>query len=324
MRAAFRSRYGGPEVLEVKEVPTPEPSAGEVLVRVHATTVNRTDCGGLWGAPFVYRFFTGLRTPKHSATGTDFAGEVAALGSGVTSFRVGDRVWGFDDNGAGTHAEYIVFRADKAIAPMPGGLDYAQAVACAEGAHYALNFLRKLPVKPGRRALVNGATGAIGSAAVQLLVERGVHVTAVCATPQVELVRSLGAERVIDRLEEDFTKDDVRYDFVLDAVGKSTFAACRPILRPGGRYVSSELGPHLQNLWLPLLSPLTAPFLKGKDVAFPMPVDIKRSLANMCDLVERGRFRPVIDRTYPLEQIRDAFAYVASGQKIGNVILSLG
>jgi NADPH:quinone reductase-like Zn-dependent oxidoreductase len=319
MRAAQRTRYGPPEVLEVKEVPRPIPRRGEVLVRVHAATVSRTDCGGLWGAPFVYRFFVGWPRPRQAATGNDFAGEIEALGEGVTTFRVGDRVWGFDDHGPGTHAQYLAFAADKAITTIPASLDYAQAAACAEGAHYAINFLRKIPIEAGQRALVNGATGAIGSAAVQLLKHRGVHVTAVCATPQLDLVRSLGADRVIDYLAQDFTREDVRYDFVFDAVGKSSFGACKPILKPRGFYVSSELGPRAENLYLPLLGPL----LGGKRVVFPVPVDIKGSLAVIRGLVEQGKFRPVIDRLYPLDQIREAFTYVASGQKIGNVVLTM-
>ena len=323
MKAAYRTRYGAPEVLEVKEVPRPEPRPGEVLVRVHAATVSRTDCAGLWGEPFVYRFVTGLPRPRHTATGSDFAGEVEQVGQGVTAFRVGDRVWGFDDNGAGTHAQYVTFATSKAITTIPPRFEYAQAAACAEGAHYAINaikFLRKLPLQADRRALVNGATGAIGSAAVQLLKHRQVHVTAVCAAPHLGLVRSLGADRVIDYLAEDFTKGDTRYDFVLDAVGKSTFGACKPILKPGGTYVSSELGPRAENLYLALLTPL----LRGKKVRFPFPVDIKGSLSLVRDLAEQGKFRPVIDRSYRLEEIRDAFTYVASGQKIGNVILTMG
>jgi NADPH:quinone reductase-like Zn-dependent oxidoreductase len=319
MRSTFRTRYGPPEVLEVKDVPRPEPRRGEVLVRVRATTVSRTDCAALLGTPFVYRFALGFPRPRHVATGTDFAGDVEAVGEGVTAFQAGDRVWGFDDNGAGSHAEYVTFAADKAIATLPAGLDYAQGVACAEGAHYALNFLRKLTISPGQRALVNGASGAIGSAAVQLLKSRGVEVTAVCATPQLELVRALGADRVIDYLTQDFTKEDGQYDFVLDAVGKSTFAACKPILKARGTYASAELGPGGENLYLPLLTSLRG----GKQAVFPFPLDIKASLAQVRELVEQGKFRPVIDRSYALEQIREAFTYVASGQKIGNVILSL-
>jgi NADPH:quinone reductase-like Zn-dependent oxidoreductase len=288
-------------------------------MRVHAATVSRTDCGGLWGTPFVYRLFAGFPRPRHTATGSDFAGEIEAVGEGVTTFRVGDRVWGFDANGAGTHAQYATFAADKAITTIPTGVEYAQAVACVEGAHYAINFLRKLPLEPRRRALVNGATGAIGSAAVQLLKQRGLDVTAVCAAPHGELVRSLGADRVIDYRTEDFTKQAARYDFVLDAVGKSSFGACKPILNHQGIYVSSDLGPRSENLYLPLATSV----LSGKRVVFPFPLDIKGSLALIRGLVEQGKFRPVIDRTYPLEEIRDAFAYVASGQKIGNVILTV-
>jgi NADPH:quinone reductase-like Zn-dependent oxidoreductase len=320
MKAAFRTRYGPPDVLEIKEVPKPEPGPGQVLVRVQAATVSRTDCAALWGTPFVYRLVVGLPRPRHTATGCDFAGEIEAVGAGVTGFRPGDRVWGFDDNSAGTHAQYMCFAASKAIIHIPPGLDYAQAAACAEGAHYALNALRKLPVEAGRRALVNGATGAIGSAAVQLLKNHGVHVTAVCGTPQLALVQSLGADQVIDYGKEDFTNQDVQYDFVLDAVGKSTFGACKRILKPGGIYISSELGPRAENLYLPLLTRLVG----GKRVRFPFPLDIKGSLSRVRELVVQGKFRPLIDRTYPLEQIREAFTYVASGQKIGNVILSLG
>lgn len=317
MRSVFRSRYGPPDVLEVREVPTPVPGPEQVLVRVCAATVSRTDCGGLWGAPFVYRFFCGLRRPRHIATGCDFAGEVAAVGRDVTTFRVGDRVWGFDDNSAGTHAEYVAYPVRRAIRRMPAGVDYAHAVACIEGAHYAINFLRKVPAEPGSAALVNGATGAIGWAVVQLLVRAGVRVTAVCATPQVALVRSLGPTRVIDYLKEDFTAGDDRYDVVVDAVGKSTFGRCRRILKPRGRYVSSELGPRAENLYLSVLTPP----LGGKSVRFPLPVNIDASLAHMTTLVEEGHFRPLIDRTYHLDEIRDAFTYVASGQKLGNVIL---
>jgi NADPH:quinone reductase-like Zn-dependent oxidoreductase len=308
-------------VLEVKDVPKPEPARGEVLVRVRTTTVNRTDCGALWGAPFVFRFFTGLPMPSRTATGSDFAGDVEAVGKDVTAFRVGDRVWGFDDNCAGTHAEYVAVSTRKAIATIPPGIDYAEAVASAEGAHYAINFLRMVPPDAGQQVLVNGATGAIGSAAVQLLKHHGVHVTAVCATPHVALVASLGADRVIDYLTEDFTKQSAQYDFVLDAVGKSTFGACKAILKPGGVYISSELGPGGENVYLALLAPLLG--RNRKRVLFPFPLDIKGSLARMRDLLDQNKFRAVIDRTYRLDDIREAFTYVASGQKIGNVILSM-
>lgn len=319
MKTVVRDRYGPPEVLQVRDMPKPEPGPKDVLVRVHAATVSRTDCGGLFGAPYVYRFFAGWPRPRHGATGCDFAGQIEAVGRDVSGFRVGDRVFGFDDNSAGTHAQYVAFPASKGIAAIPADLDYAHAAACAEGAHYAINFMRVVPVEPGKRALVNGATGAIGSAAVQLLKARGVEVTAVCATPQLALVQSLGADRVIDYLAQDFTQDGAQYDYVLDAVGKSTFGACKRLLKPHGTYVSSELGPRGENMYLPLLTLLRS----GPRVKFPFPIDIKASLEAIRGLVEQGKFRPLIDRSYPIEQIRDAFAYVLSGQKIGNVILTM-
>lgn len=321
MKAVYRTHYGPPETLEVKDVPTPEPRDHEVLVRVRATTVNRTDCGGLWGKPFVYRFFAGFPRPKHTATGTDFAGDVEAVGQKVTRFKPGDRVWGFDDNLAGTHAQYVTFREDKGIGLMPAGVDYAFAVACIEGGHYAINFLEKVRLSPESRVLVNGGTGAIGSSAIQLLKAEGIqHVTAVCGPENVARVAALGADRVIDFSHEDFTKEDVTYDFVFDAVGKSTFGACKRILAPRGIYVSSELGPGAENLYLALFTPLG----RGKKVLFPLPVDTPRSLKRMAALVEQGKFKPLVDRTYRLEQIREAFTYVASGQKIGNVLLDVG
>jgi NADPH:quinone reductase-like Zn-dependent oxidoreductase len=307
-------------VLEVKEVEKPEPGPRDVLVRVHAATVSRTDCAVLAGTPFVYRFLLGLPRPRRTATGCDFAGEVEAVGGKVTTFRVGDRVWGFDDSSPGTHAQYVTLPASGGIDAMPTGVDFAQAVACVEGAHYAINCLRVLPVEEGSRALVNGATGAIGSAAVQLLKNRGVEVTAVCAARHAELVQSLGAGRVIDYLTQDFTKDETRYDFVIDAVGKSSFGACRGILKPKGFYVSSELCPRSENLYKPLITRFGA----GRRVRFPFPANVRGSLAFVRSLVEHGEFRPVIDRTYGLEDIRDAFESVASGQKIGTVVLIFG
>lgn len=318
MKAAYRTRYGDPEVLSVRELPVPAPGPQDLLVRVRAATVNRTDCGALWGRPFVYRFFAGFPHPRHTATGTDFAGDVEAVGERVADFKVGDRVFGFDDNGAGSHAQFVTFPATKGVQTIPAHVSYEDAVTAIEGAHYALNFLNKLDLEPGQRVLVNGATGAIGSAAVQLAKHQGLVVTAVCGPEHVDLVASLGADRVIDRSKHDFTREDITYDFIFDSVGKSTFGACKPILSSNGVYISSELGPRAENPFLALVTRLR----KGKRVVFPFPVDIPASLRHMRQLLEDRSWRPVIDRRHPLEEIREAFTYVASGQKIGNVLLT--
>ena len=318
MKAAIRSKYGPPEVISIEEVKIPTPRENEVLVRVHAATVNRTDCAILGGKPWVMQLFTGLGKPKLPTLGTDFAGEIEAVGKSITAFQVGDQVWGFNDQGLATHAQYVVISSQEAMLKMPENITYQQAAASSEGAHYAYNFINKLDLTAGQKVLVNGATGAIGSAAVQILKYLGVQVVAVCDTKNVALVASLGADKVIDYQKEDFTKQSENFDFVFDVVGKSTFAQCKPLLQSGGIYVSSELGPNAQNLYLPLITKIRG----GKKVVFPFPSDIKGSLLFMKNLLEKEKFKPVIDRRYPLENIREAYDYVASGQKTGNVVLS--
>lgn len=317
MKAAFRSRYGPPEVLSIRDLEKPVPRAGEILVRVRAATVNRTDCGLLWARPFILRLITGLRKPRLPTTGTDFAGVVEETGPEVRAFRAGDRVWGFDDNGLSSHAEYLAIAEAKAVLKIPDGISYELAAASSEGAHYAYNFINKIAAGPGKRALVNGGTGAIGSAAVQMLKHLGVEVTATCLGEHADMVRGLGADRVIDYAREDFTQDPGTYDFVIDAVGKSTYFKCRRLLNPGGIYLSSELGPCLQNLYLPLLTRLGG----GRKVVFPFPFKIKTSLEFIQGLLQAGRFKPLIDRKFPLGKIRAAFEYADSGRKIGNVLL---
>jgi len=319
MKAAVRTQYGPPEVLSIREGDTPEPESNEILVKVHTATVNRTDCGILWGKPVIIRLFAGLSEPKLATTGTDFAGEVEAVGSDVTRFQVGDRVWGFDDNGLASHAQYLTTPEDKPVTTIPEGISYEQAAASAEGAHYAYNFINKVKLQPDSKVMLNGATGAIGSAALQFLKYHGTYVTATANTKNVDLIKSLGADRVIDYEQEDFTLDYDRYDFVFDAVGKSTFGKCSPLLQPGGVYISSELGPGAQNPFLALATPL----LGGKKVRFPVPLNVPRSLEFTRKLLREGKFRPIIDRTYPLAEVREAFDYVNSGQKTGNVIITM-
>lgn len=318
MLAATRSKYGPPDLLTIQEVEKPTPRDNEVLVKVFAATVSRTDCGILWGRPFVLRLITGFPNPRNKVIGTDFAGLVEAVGKKVTSFKAGDRVWGFDDSGLSSHAEYLSFREDKTTDFIPGNISYQQAAASAEGAHYAINFINKIDLKPGQKVLVNGATGAIGSAAVQLLKHFGAEVTAVCNAKDFDAVRSLGADRLIDYTTQDFTQDEHRYHYVLDAVGKSSFGKCKPLLLPDGIYISSELGPRWENTYLPLITKITG----GKRIIFPFPLNIKASLQLVKSLLENGEFRPLIDRTYPLAKIAEAFRYADSGQKVGNVMIT--
>ncbi len=317
MKAAYRERYVGPAYLTVRETPQPQCREGEFLVKILATTVNRTDCAVLTGKPFIIRFFTGLTRPRLPVPGTDFAGEIVAVGDKVTQFRKGQRVFGFNDLGLASQAEYLVISETAAIAEIPANIEYSEAAASLEAAHYAYNFLSKVKLAAGQEVLVNGATGGIGSAMVQFLRQAGVNVTAVANTKNLELVRSLGAKKVINYEREDFTRLQDRFEYVFDAVGKSTFGKCRRLLKPGGVYISSEPGPYLQNPLLALITPL----LPGKTVKFPVPVNIKRSMKFIAELLASGAFKPVIDRTYPLEKITEAYTYVMTGEKTGNVMV---
>ena len=319
MRAAIYRRYGTPSVVNVEETPAPVPGKGELLVRVTASTVNRTDCGFLSGKPRIVRLFSGLRAPRATVLGCEFAGEVTGIGADVRAFAVGQRVFGYNSVKFGGHADFLTIAETDLVAEIPAGMTCAQAAPIVEGAHYALSMIRAARVSAGQNVLVNGATGGIGSAAVQLLVHLGVHVTAVGASAHWAMLEALGAEHVVDYTREDFTLLDKKFNLVLDVVGKSSFRACRRLLAPGGIYLSSELGRKWQNPVLALITPL----LGKKRVLFPIPKDTRDDVLFLKNLVESGEFRPVIDRTYPLEKIRDAYDFVASGQKIGNVVLRL-
>lgn len=319
MKASVYEKYGSPEVLEIKNINNPLIKDTEILIKVYATTVNRTDCASLRAKPFVMRFFTGLIKPKVPVLGTDFAGIVEAVGDAVKSFNIGDKVFGFDDTGLQSHAQYMAISQDKAVSLMPKDTGFEDAVACLEGAHYAINILNKVKLNNKQKILVNGSTGAIGSATVQLLKYYGIHVTAVCKGQNIKLVKSLGADKVIDYLKEDFTQSNEKYDFIFDTVGKSSFNKCKKLLVDGGTYISTELGFMIQN---PLLSLIT-PLFRNKKVVFPIPSKPKESVALVKKLIEEGKFKAVIDKTYPLEDISKAFIYVESGEKIGNVVIKM-
>jgi NADPH:quinone reductase-like Zn-dependent oxidoreductase len=319
MRAAVRTSYGPPEVVRIAEVAKPAVRDNEVLVKVHATTVNRTDCGFRAGRSFFVRALTGLPQPRVTVLGTVFAGEIEAVGRSVTSFAVGDRVFGFKGLPFGAHAEYLAIPQDGFLATIPAQLSFEEAAPSTEGSHYALSFIRKAKVRSGHDVLVNGATGAIGSAAVQLLKHLGANVTAVCGPEHLELVKGLGADRVIDYTAQDFTRDTQRYDVVLDAVGKSSFLRCRRLLKPRGVYLSSEFGPLAQNLVLALVAPLR----RGRKVMMNLGRDDPRMASYFREVLESGAFRPLVDRRYRLEEIVEAYRYVETGRKIGNVVVSV-
>jgi NADPH:quinone reductase-like Zn-dependent oxidoreductase len=319
MKAIIYTTYGPPEVLQLKEVQKPIPKDNELLIKVHATTVNRTDCGFLRAKPFIARFFSGLLRPKNKTLGNEFAGEIEAVGKDVTSFKPGDKVFGFNDTKFGAHAEYMIMKENDSIATMPANTTYEDAAPITEGAHYALCDIRAAKIRSGQRILIYGSTGAIGSAAVQLVKYFGAEVTAVCDTKNIELMKSLGADDVIDYTRQDFTKINRTFDVVFDAVGKSSFKQCKPLLKKGGIYMSTDLGYMSQNPFLALITPLFG----DKKVLFPLPTIGKEDVTFLKELVVAGKYKPVIDRHYPLEQIVSAFTYVETGQKTGNVIITL-
>lgn len=319
MKAAIHHSYGPPSVVSIQNVPVPVPGAREVLIKVYATTVNRTDCGFRSAVYFVSRFWSGLFKPKYKTLGCEYAGQVVAKGKEVTLFKIDDRVFGYNEEKFGGHAEYICIHQDDAIATIPLHLEYTQAAPICEGGHYALCNIRASKIKSGHHVMVYGATGAIGSAAVQLLKQMGVHVTAVCNTKNVSMLKELQADVVIDYQTEDYTKTAQKFDFIFDAVGKSSFGKCKPLLNEKGIYVSTELGKNGENIWLALTTPLRG----GKKVIFPIPTISKADVEFLKSLVEQNHFHPVIDRIYPLDEIVEAYTYVETGQKTGNVVISV-
>jgi NADPH:quinone reductase-like Zn-dependent oxidoreductase len=319
MKAIVYTQYGPPEVAQLMEVDKPIPKENEVLVKVYAATVNRTDSGFRSAEYFISRFWSGLLRPKHTILGCEFAGIIEETGKEVITFKKGDKVFGYNDKTFGGHGEYLTITENDAITILPNNISFEEAAPITEGAHYALNNIRASKIKSGQNALVYGATGAIGSAAVQLLKHFGVTVTAVCNTKNMALVQSLGADVVIDYQTQDFTKTTMKFEFIFDAVGKSSFGQCKPLLNKKGIYISTELGKNAENLFFAL----TTPLFGGKKVLFPIPTINKEDVLFFKELVEKGAYKPVIDRQYSLEQITEAYKYVESGQKTGNVVLKI-
>jgi NADPH:quinone reductase-like Zn-dependent oxidoreductase len=300
MRAIICTKYGSPDVLQLKDIAKPSPKDHEIQIKIYATTVTSGDCRVRGSnVPFLYwvpmRLFLGFRKPRNSVLGVELAGEVTAIGKEVKQFKLGDQVYAINGLSFGAHAQYICLSEEDPVALKPFNATYEEAAAIPFGGTTALYFLRKGKIKRGLKVLIYGASGAVGTAAVQLAKYFGAEVTGVCSTTNVEFVKLLGAEHVIDYMKEDFTKTSQRYDLILDAVGKVSKGQCQHLLAPNGTYVTVE----------------------GQGIARVTAKD----LILLKELMEAGEIQAVIDRRYALEQIREAYRYVETGRKRGNVVI---
>lgn len=323
MKAVICTKYGPPAVLELRDVEKPTPRDNEVLIKIFATTVTSGDMRmrsfkvpPLPWLPF--RLILGLRGPRKKILGTDLAGEIEAAGKDVTLFKKGDRVFG-STGGFGAHAGYVCLSEDAVLTTKPDNISYEEAAPVFFGGHTALHFLRKGNIQDGQKVLIYGASGAIGTFAVQLAKYFGAEVTGVCSTANLELVRSLGADKVIDYTREDFTRSSETYDIIFDTVGKSPFSGCVGSLKKKGVYlraVHMTLSPIVRGLWTNLTG--------SKKVIGGVAGEYKEDLIFLKELVETGKIKPFIDRRYPLEQIAEAHRYVETGHKKGNVVITVG
>lgn len=319
MKAFVFEEYGSVEVLKFKEVPKPIPKNNEVLIKIKSTTVNRSDCGFRSGTPFVSKLFTGFPKPKKNILGSEFSGIIEDKGKDVKKFKIGDEVFGLSPNNLGAHAEFICVDSFKFINFKPKNYNFDEAAAVLDGMMLANNYIRDIDFNKIDNILINGATGSIGSACVQLAKYHGnVEITAVGNTKNIDLIKSLGADFVIDYLKEDFTKSSNKYDVVLDAVGKSSYAKCKPLLKEIGVYYSSELGNNYENIYLPF----TTRFNK-KRMKFPIPIDGKIDINFYSEVIEEGKYKANIDKTYNFDKIIEAYKYVESGEKTGNVVINI-
>lgn len=323
MKAMVCTGYGSPGVLQLREVAKPTPGENEVLVRVRAAVVTPPDCAARKGDPFIIRFFTGLTKPKKAILGSELSGEIEAVGEGVRRFGPGDQVFAATGAGFGAHAEYVCLSETEALVPKPAGMADEDAVAICYGGLTALPFLRDHgQIRPGQAVLINGAAGAVGTAAVQLAKHFGAHVTGVCSGRNANLVRSLGADEVIDYTREDFTTTGQTYDIIFDAVGKSSFPRCKGALKPGGVYLNTVVGPAI------LLQMLrTAKFGDKKAIiAFTglrKPGEKAQDLLMLTELMQAGKLRPVIDRRYPLARTALAHRDVETGHQKGTAVITI-
>jgi NADPH:quinone reductase-like Zn-dependent oxidoreductase len=323
MKAVVAKAYGGSEVLQVEEVARPSIKANEVLVEVYAASASQADSMMLTGTPYFGRLFTGLSKPKHPIPGTGFAGVIREVGDAVTSFKAGDRVFGQTTLGFSTNAEYVAVPQDGVILPMPDHLRYPEAATFCDGPMTSLNFLKNLAnIQAGQKVLINGASGSLGTAAVQLAKHFGAEVTGVCSLRNTGMVAYLGADHTIDYTQTDFTQGGKQYDIVFDTVGKSSFRQAKKVLKQGGQYLSPVLRVSLllQMLWTRKFSQKKAKFAA---TGLSSAADQRKMLAEILDLYQAGQFKVIMDRQFPLERTPEAYDYVAKGHKKGNVVIAV-
>jgi len=320
MKAIVYEKYGPPEVLQLKEVEKPVPKDNEVLIRIYATSVTRADCTFRKGDRFDSRVVvTGLIRLRHPILGSVLAGEIESVGKDVKLFKEGDQVFGLTGMGFGAYAEYTCLSEEKMLAIKPANMTYEEAAAACDDPITALLFLRKGNIQSGQKVLINGASGAVGTAAVQLAKYFGAEVTGVCSTTNLELVTSLGADKVIDYTKEDFTKSGQAYEIIFDAVGKSSFSRCKSSLKQRGIYLTTNPGPSvfIQMLWTSMIG-------SKKVIWWPTGLMAKvGDLIFLKELIEAGKIKSVIDRRYPLEQIAEAHRYAETGHKKGSVVIAV-
>ncbi|HAX79783.1 MAG TPA: NAD(P)-dependent alcohol dehydrogenase [Cyanobacteria bacterium UBA11372] len=323
MKAIVCTKYGSPDVLELKEVEKPNPKENEVLIRVYAASATAADCMMRQGTPFYGRIFLGLMKPKNPITGTGFAGVIEAVGKEVKLFKAGDSVFGETGIGFSTNAEYVCLPEDGVLATLPHNMTYEEAAPLCDGALTSWSFLKDIgKIQSGKSVLINGASGSLGSAAVQIAKYFGAEVTGVCSTTNLEMVKSLGADKVIDYTKEDFTKTEQRYDIIFDTVGKSSFSRCQDSLRENGVYLSPVLSLPLlfQMIWTSKIGNKKAKF----SATGLRPVSELRVLLNeLKDCIEAGKIKSIVDRSYPLKQTAEAHRYIETGHKKGNVVITV-
>ena len=317
MKAIVYTKYGLPEVLQLKEVAMPIPKDNEVLIKIYATTVTSGDCRMRKADPFAVRFINGFTRPtKITILGNELSGEIEAVGKYVKLFRIGDQVFGQAGMSLGANAEYICLPEEGTLAIKPTNLTHEEAATIPFGGNTALHFLRKGNIRSGQKVLIYGSSGSLGTAAIQLAKNFGVEVTGVCSTTNVDLVKSLGADKVIDYTKENFTKNGQTYDIIFDTIGKSPFSGCVKSLKQKGIYlraVHMTVPSIVRGLWTSMTS--------SKKVIGGVATELKENLVFLKELIEEGKLKPVIDKRYPLEQIAEAHRYVDKGHKKGNVAI---